>query len=117
MLHRDPGERIGIEVVQPPDRSAAAAVGSRESGAIGAERDPIVGRIRTECHTRCEPAVHQRGNGEPCKSHRTCLKEPVTAVELISNGSAVPPLATGRTETVKIRSCSPANVIAEPVTW
>jgi hypothetical protein len=37
VFHRDSGERIGIEVVKPAYRSTTATIGSRESGAVGAE--------------------------------------------------------------------------------
>src|SRR6266404_4639550 len=119
VFHRGSRERIGIDIVQPRDRRAAAAVGSRESGTVGAECDPIVGSrgrggIGTEYQARCEPAGRHR-HAEPRTSHRSCLTVPVTTVELLPNGSALPPLATGRIDTEKMRSCSPANGIAELV--
>src|SRR5271170_2859978 len=40
MLGRDPGQRVRVEVVQPTDRCTSAAVGSRESGPVGADGDP-----------------------------------------------------------------------------
>ena len=66
MLRRDSGERIGIEVVQPTDRSAAAAVGSRQGRAVGADRDPVVDvAVGARTAPAAAPAADARARASP----------------------------------------------------